>query len=112
MSDLIIFVPGDNVRQHGEFKDRANLDLSGRQDELFRLLRATGKPVCTVLVSSKPLSCVAEAEESDAFLCAFNGGMFGGQAVAEALFGILNPSGKLPISFPRHAGQLPVYYNY
>lgn len=110
-ADAIIYVVGDMIDQFGEFKDRANLDLSGRQTELFYGLKATGKPVCTVLVASKPLCMGAVAEQADAVLCGFNGGMFGGQAIAEAVFGKLNPSGKLPISFPRHSGQLPVYYN-
>lgn len=110
-ADAIIYVVGDMVDQFGEFKDRANLDLSGRQTELFYGLKATGKPVCTVLVASKPLCMGAVAEQADAVICGFNGGMFGGQAIAEAVFGKLNPGGKLPISFPRHSGQLPVYYN-
>ncbi len=110
-ADAIIYVVGDMVDQFGEFKDRANLDLSGRQTELFYGLKATGKPVCTVLVASKPLCLGAVAEQADAVFCGFNGGMFGGQAIAEAVFGKLNPAGRLPISFPRHSGQLPVYYN-
>jgi beta-glucosidase len=109
--DSVLLVLGDVIEQHGEFKDRADLALSGAQNELFRRVRATGKPVITVLVSSKPL-CVPEiAETSAALIAAFNGGMFGGLAVAEAVFGRINPSGRLPISFPRHSGQLPVYYN-
>lgn len=110
-ADAIIYVVGDMIDQFGEFKDRANLDLSGRQTELFYGLKATGKPVCTVLVASKPLCMGAVAEQADAVICGFNGGMFGGQAIAEAVFGKLNPAGRLPISFPRHSGQLPVYYN-
>ena len=110
-ADAIIYVVGDMIDQFGEFKDRANLDLSGRQTELFYSLKATGKPVCTVLVASKPLCLGAVAEQADAVICGFNGGMFGGQAIAEAVFGKLNPAGRLPISFPRHSGQLPVYYN-
>ncbi len=111
-NDLIVYVVGDMIDQVGEFKDRANLDLSGKQVALFRKLKETGKPIVTVLVSSKPL-CVEEVVEgSDAFITAFNGGMFGGNAVAQILFGNINPSGKLPISFPRHTGQIPVYYNY
>lgn len=110
-ADAIIYVVGDMIDQFGEFKDRANLDLSGRQTELFYGLKATGKPVCTVLVASKPLCMGAVAEQADAVICGFNGGMFGGQAIAEAVFGKLNPGGRLPISFPRHSGQLPVYYN-
>lgn len=110
-ADAIIYVVGDMIDQFGEFKDRANLDLSGRQTELFYSLKATGKPVCTVLVASKPLCLGAVAEQADAVICGFNGGMYGGQAIAEAVFGKLNPAGRLPISFPRHSGQLPVYYN-
>lgn len=111
-SDVIVFVVGDMIDQTGEQKDRANLELSGKQLELFRKLKETGKKIVTVLVSSKPL-CVEEVVKgSDAFIVAFNGGMFGGLAVAEVLLGKTNPSGKLPISFPRHSGQIPVYYNY
>lgn len=110
-ADAVIYVVGDMIDQFGESKDRADLSLSGRQMELFYRLKATGRPVCTVLVASKPLCLGDAAEQANAVLCAFNGGMFGGQAVAEALFGVINPSGRLPISFPRHSGQLPVYYN-
>jgi beta-glucosidase len=109
--DAIVLVLGDVIEQTGETKDRANLELSGGQNALFKKLRETGKPTVTVLVASKPLCFPEIAEETDALLVAFNGGMFGGLAVAEALFGRTNPSGKLPISFPRHSGQLPVYYN-
>ncbi len=109
--DLTVLVLGDNIDQHGEGKDRADLALSKAQLELFARLRALKKPLIAVLVSSKPL-CIPEVkEQSDALIIAFNGGMFGGLAVAEAIFGKLNPSGKLPISFPHHSGQLPVYYN-
>lgn len=110
-ADAVILAVGDTTAQFGEYKDRANLDLSGRQMALFRALKETGKPVCTVLISSKPLCLGDAAEEANAVLCAFNGGQFGGQAAAEALFGVINPAGRLPISFPRHSGQLPVYYS-
>ena len=110
-ADAVILAVGDRIELFGEYRDRANLDLSGRQLELFRRVRAAGKPVCTVFIASKPLCLGDAAEQADAVICAFNGGMFGGQAVAEALFGELNPSGRLPISFPRHTGQIPVYYN-
>ncbi len=110
-SDAVLFVIGDVIEQVGETKDRADLALSGAQQALFNRLRQVGKPIATVLVSSKPL-CIPEiADGTDALIVAFNGGMFGGLAVAEAVFGKINPSGKLPISFPRHSGQLPVYYN-
>ena len=110
-ADAIVLVVGDTIDQHGEYKDRANLDLSGKQMELYRALRALDIPLTVVLVSSKPL-CLGEiAETADAVVIAFNGGQYGGQAVAEAMFGCFNPSGRLPISFPAHSGQLPVYYN-
>ena len=109
--DAIVLVVGDIVEQAGEFKDRANLALSGRQEALFERLAALEIPIVTVLVSSKPLCVSRVVEGSNAFLAAFNGGMFGGQAVAEALFGRIDPSGRLPVSFPRHSGQVPVYYN-
>lgn len=110
--DAAVLVLGDVLDQHGEGKDRADLALSDAQLALFRRLNALKKPLVAVLVASKPLCCAEVAQGADALLCAFNGGMFGGRAVAEAVFGRLNPSGKLPISFPRHSGQLPVYYNH
>lgn len=111
-ADAIVLVVGDVIPQVGEEKDRAKLELSGKQAELFAALRALDIPLATVLVASKPLAVNEAAENADAFICAFNGGMFGGEAVAKALFGEINPSGRLPISFPRHSGQLPVYYNH
>ena len=109
--DAIVFAVGDVIEQAGEFRDRANLALSGRQEALFLRLSALRIPIITVLVSTKPLCMPRIIEGSNAVIAAFNGGMFGGQAVAEAVFGAINPCGKLPISFPRHAGQLPVYYS-
>ncbi len=109
--DAIVLAVGDVIEQAGEFKDRADLALSGRQEMLFLRLSALQIPMITVLVSTKPLCMPWVIEGSSAVIAAFNGGMFGGQAVAEAIFGVINPSGKLPISFPRHAGQLPVYYS-
>lgn len=109
--DVIVLVLGDNTDQHGEYKDRANLALTASQTELFQQLRELNKPIVTVLVASKPLCIDTIAEKSDALIVAFNGGMFGGLAVAEVIYGDINPCGKLPISFPYHSGQLPVYYN-
>ena len=110
-ADLIVFAVGDVIEQAGEYRDRADLALSGRQEELFSRLLALHKTVVTVLIATKPLCVTRVAEESSAFIAAFNGGQYGGQAVAEAIFGEINPGGKLPISFPRHSGQIPVYYN-
>ena len=110
-ADAIILVVGDMIDQYGEYKDRANLELSSKQMELYRALCALNIPLTVVLVASKPL-CIPEiADTADAVIVAFNGGMFGGQAVAEAAFGRFNPSGRLPITFPHHSGQMPPYYN-
>ena len=111
-ADAIVLVVGDVIPQIGEEKDRAVLELSGKQMELFDSLRALGVPMATVLVASKPLCVGRAATDADAFICAFNGGMFGGEAVAKAVFGEINPCGRLAISFPRASGQVPVYYNY
>ena len=110
-ADAIVLVVGDVIPQIGEEKDRAVLELSGKQMALFDALRALDIPLATVLVASKPLAVGRTATEADAFICAFNGGMFGGEAVAKAIFGEINPQGRLPISFPRASGQVPVYYN-
>lgn len=110
-ADIVIAVIGDCLKQNGENKDRANLELSGRQNELMRLLKKTGKPIITVLVNGKPL-CIGEAvKNSNAVIEAFNGGDLGGLCVAELIAGKFNPSGKLPISFPRSSAQIPCYYN-
>lgn len=109
--DMIIAVVGDCLAQNGEFKDRADLNLSGAQQELLEALKSTGKPLVIVLVNGKPLSIPWVAENADALVETFNSGMLGGKALAEILFGRVNPSGRLSISFPYHSGQLPVYYN-
>ena len=110
-ADAILLVVGDEISQIGEEKDRADLTLSGRQLELFERLRALGIPLAVILLASKPLVMGPIPDQADAVMVAFNGGAHGGRAVAEALFGVINPSGRLPISFPRHSGQVPVYYN-
>jgi beta-glucosidase len=110
-ADLIIVALGDNYNQAGEYNDRADLKLSGMQEALVRVLESVHVPMVTVLISSKPLAIPDVVKKSEAVICAFNGGMFGGQAVAEVIFGKINPCGRLPISFPVFTGQVPVYYN-
>ena len=110
-SDIVIVAVGDCLKQNGESRDRTNLELSGRQNELVRRLKETGKPIVTVLVNGKPL-CVEEAvKNSDAVIEMFNGGDLGGLCAAELIAGKFNPSGKLSISFPRASAQIPCYYN-
>ena len=109
--DVIILALGDNYNQTGEYNDRADLNLSGMQEALVRVLKTLNIPIVTVLISSKPLTITKVVKASEAVICAFNGGMYGGKAVAEAIFGKINPCGRLPISFPVMTGQVPVYYN-
>lgn len=127
-SDLIVAVVGDVIQAIGEGCSTATLELLGGQnaliDALSNVAREAGKPFVVVLVSSKPQVLPASvigtngvivdetpAEGTSALLWAPSPGMKGGQAIAEIILGETEPSGRLPITFPRHAGQLPVYYN-
>ena len=96
----------------GEGSDVASLDLTGRQEELLEAVAAAGKPTVLVLENGRPLSIRWAAEHIPAIVEAWNCGERGGEAVADVLFGDYNPSGRLPVSVPRHCGQLPIYYNY
>lgn len=110
-ADVVVAVVGDHPDQYGEFRDRADLNLSGAQQELLERLKECGKPLVVVLVNGKPLSIPWIAQNADAVIETFNPGALGGKVLAEILFGEINPSGRLSISFPYHSGQLPVYYN-
>lgn len=127
-SDLVVAVVGDVIQMIGETCSTGTLELQGGQNALLQALadtaRETGKPLVVVLMSSKPMvlpACVigtngvivdeTSAEGTSALLWAPSPGMKGGQAIAEIILGETEPSGRLPITFPRHAGQLPVYYN-
>ena len=110
-ADLVVLALGDSIAQNGESKDRADLSLSGLQAELLSAVKAAGKPLVTVMISGKPL-CIGEVlESSDAAVQMFCGSDLAGLAAAELIAGKFNPSGKLPISFPRATGALPCYYN-
>lgn len=98
------------VRTYGESADRPSIDFYGRQVELARAIAATGKPFIVVINNGKPLNNPWVTEHAAAIVDAWEPGMFGGQAVAEVLSGRVNPSGKLPITIPQHAGQVPLYY--
>ena len=95
----------------GEGFDRAGLGMLGHQDALLKALYATGKPVVLVMIQGRPLDLSWADAHVPAILNAWYPGAQGGRAVADVLFGDVNPSGKLPISYPRSVGQLPVYYN-
>ena len=110
-ADVVVAVVGDHLKFIGEEKSTATLELQGGQVALLDALEKTGKPMIVVLVNSKPLVLPPSAKRAAAILEGFNSGMEGGRAVAEAVFGQLNPSGKLTVSFPVHVGQQPVFYS-
>jgi len=111
-ADVAVVVVGDTKQLTGEQHDRADLDLSGGQQKLLEAVHATGTPKIVVLINTKPLTIGWAAEHAAAIVEAWNPGSEGGKAVAGVLFGDRNPTGKLTISFPRHVGQQPVYYNH
>jgi beta-glucosidase len=109
-ADVGVVVLGDRVECAGENNSSATLELLGGQVALLDAVAESGKPFVLILISSKPLVLPASAAKARAIIATFNPGMLGGTAIAEALFGALNPQGKLPITFPRHVGQQPIYY--
>lgn len=112
-ADIAIVVVGEiGNKTNGESHDVASLDLTGRQQELLEAVNSTGTPTVAVLINGRPLSVSWAAEHVPAIVEAWMCGEEGGNAVAEVLFGDYNPSGRLPITIPRHIGQLPIYYNY
>jgi len=110
-ADLTVLVVGDDIPFIGECRSTATLELPGAQPALMAAVLATGRPVVIAVVSSKPMVLPESVSRAAAVVACFNPGMEGGTAFAELLFGELNPSGKLPISWPRHAGQQPVFYS-
>jgi beta-glucosidase len=118
-ADLVIVVVGDNAlrfegnkRTSGENTDRDDLMLPGLQQQLVEELYKAGKPVIVVLVNGRPLALPWIDEHIPAIVEAWEPGSFGGQAIADVLFGKVNPSGKLTVSFPRNVGQIGNYYNH
>ena len=109
-SDVVVAVVGDRIELVGEGQSTATLDLIGGQRALLDALAATGTPLVVVLMASKPLVLPASVAHASVVWVA-NPGMAGGQAIAELLLGQIEPSGRLPISFARHVGQQPTYYN-
>ena len=111
-ADVVIAVVGEKALMSGESRSRAFLSLPGLQQQLIDTLKSTGKPLVTVLMNGRPLTLARVAEQSDALLEAWFPGTQCGNAVADVLFGDVNPSGKLTVSFPYAEGQIPNYYNY
>lgn len=110
-ADVVVAVVGDRIELVGEGRSTATLDLVGGQIALLEALAETGTPLVVVLMASKPLVLPPSAMAAAALLWVANPGMQGGRAIAEILLGIIDPSGRLPISFARHVGQQPTYYN-
>jgi beta-glucosidase len=110
-ADFVVLAVGETAAMSGEAAARTSLDLPGRQSELIQAIHATGKPYAVVLMNGRPLTINWMAENSPAILEAWQPGSQAGNAVADVLFGDVNPGGKLPVTFPRAVGQEPLYYN-
>jgi beta-glucosidase len=111
-ADVGVVVVGEDENISGECRSRAFLDLPGAQRALVERLAATGKPLVLVILAGRPLTFERELGLASALLYAWHGGTMAGTAIADVLVGDAMPSGKLPITFPRTVGQVPIYYNY
>ena len=109
-ADITIVAVGETAEMSGEAASRTSLDLPGRQLELVQAIHATGKPYVVVLMNGRPLTVGWIAENSPAILEAWFPGTEAGNGIADVLFGEVNPGGKLPVTFPRTVGQVPIYY--
>jgi beta-glucosidase len=111
-ADVIVAVMGERENQAGEAASQTNIDLSATQKSFLQELKKLGKPIVLVLMNGRPLTLSWENDNMDAILETWYPGTRGGDAIAQTLFGINNPSGKLPMTFPRSVGQIPIYYNH
>ena len=111
-ADVIVAALGESAEMSGESSSRTNLEIPQAQKDLLQALLKTGKPVVLVLFTGRPLVLVQENENVPAILNAWFAGSEAGTAIADVLFGKVNPSGKLTATFPRSVGQVPIYYNH
>ncbi|MFN8668676.1 MAG: glycoside hydrolase family 3 N-terminal domain-containing protein [Gemmatimonadaceae bacterium] len=109
-SDVVVLALGEEAILSGEAHCRADITLPGAQDALIDAIAATGKPIVLVLMAGRALALERVAHKCHAILCVWHPGCMGGEAIADLLFGIASPSGKLPVTFPRVTGQVPIYY--
>jgi beta-glucosidase len=111
-SEVVVIAVGESADMSGEAASRSSLDLPGRQLDLVKAVQATGKPTIVVLMNGRPLTINWIAENTPAILETWFAGTQAGNAIADVLFGDVNPGGKLPVTFPRSVGQEPLYYNH
>lgn len=111
-SDVVVACVGELNNMAGEGASRSDISMTDAQSDLLKALKATGKPVVIVLTTGRPLVLNWEDENADAILCTWGLGSEAGHAIADVLFGDVNPSARLTTSFPRSVGQLPLYYNH
>src|SRR5688500_2257414 len=111
-SDVVIVAVAESAEISGEAASRSSLDLPGQQMQLIKAIHATGKPYAVVLMNGRPLTINWIAENSPSILETWFAGTQAGNAIADVLFGDVNPGGKLPLTFPRSVGQSPLYYNH
>jgi beta-glucosidase len=111
-ADVVLLFVGEDAVLSGEARSRATLDLPGVQPELVQAVVAVGKPVVIVVLAGRPLAIGAECDAADAVLYAWHPGTMGGPAIADLLLGFATPSGKLPVTIPKHVGQVPLYYGH
>jgi beta-glucosidase len=111
-ADQVVLALGETREMSGEAEARSTLDLPGRQEDLIRAIKATGKPYVVVLFNGRPLALEDVVGDTPALLEAWFPGVQAGPAVADVVFGQVNPGGKLPVTFPRRLGQTPIYYNH
>jgi beta-glucosidase len=109
-SEIVIMFVGEEAILSGEAHCRANINLPGNQEKLIEAIAATGKPIVLVIMAGRPLTLDTIIDQVDAILFAWHPGSMGGPAIADLLFGKEVPSGKLPLTFPRMVGQIPIYY--
>lgn len=111
-SDVVVAVVGEASEMSGEAASRSDIGLPKSQKNLLTALKKTGKPLVLVVMSGRPLTLEWEKENADAILQVWFAGIEAGNAIADVIFGRYNPSGKLPMTFPRNVGQIPIYYNH
>ena len=111
-ADVTVLVVGESAAMSGEASSRADISLPGQQEDLVKAVEASGKPFAVVLVNGRPLTLDEVDAHAPAILEAWFPGIEAGNAVADVLFGKVNPGGKLPVTFPHTVGQIPLYYNH